>query len=158
MSLFKTFVVDALYRAESFTGYGEEQALTYACEDVVENECGTREFKSRDINQWVDQICQREDLDTPHIEVLRKSSSTLASAHAEDHSICIRGARTTASTVLHELAHLSCGTTGHGVLFRDELVRLSRAHISVDYAAMLHGLFVATGLEMSPWPASAARR
>ena len=158
MSTYKTFIVDALYLAKEFSDCTEEQALPYACEIIAENNFATREFKSRDIDAWVDAICQREDLDTPHIVVQRASSAALASAHIEDQLMCIRGKSTTAATVLHELAHLSVGAHNHGVLFRDELVRLCRAHISVDYAAMLHGLFSAIGLEMSPWPASAARR
>ncbi len=150
--------MDAQERAQHYTRCSSEQALTYACEDIVERELGSRIFVSKDINEWVDAICQREDLDTPHIEVARATPRLQASTHLNEQVICIRGKETTAATVLHELAHLSVGIQGHGVLFRDELVRLCRAHLSVEYAAMLYGLFTGAALEMSPWPASAARR
>ena len=148
----------AQQRAGQYPRCSPQQALTYACEDIVESELGSRAFVSKNLEQWVDAVCQREDLDTPRIVVARASSTTQALASVEEHAMCIRGKSTTAATVLHELAHLSVGIDGHGVLFRDEYVRLCRAHISVDFAAMLHALFVAVGLEMSPWPASAARR
>jgi hypothetical protein len=70
----------------------------------------------------------------------------------------VRGKTTTTATVLHEIAHISVGVDSHGVLFRDELIRLARAHISIDYAALLHGVFSTAGLEMSPWAASASQR
>ena len=158
MSALQTFVTAAQQRATHFTKCSPQQALTYACEDTVEAELGSREFASKNLEQWVDAVCQREDLDTPQIVVARASSLSLGHAYVEHNAMCIRGTSTTAATVLHELAHLSVGIEGHGVLFRDEYVRLCRAHISVDYAAMLHALFTGVGLEMSPWPASAARR
>ena len=61
-------------------------------------------------------------------------------------------------TILHEIAHVSIGVESHDIMFRDELIRLTRAHISVEYAALLHGVFTGVGLAMSPWPASTARR
>ena len=94
----------------------------------------------------------------PHVVVGRASRSSLASADIDSHTICLRGKATTAATALHEVAHVIVGIESHGVLFRDELVRLARAHISVEYAALLYGVYQGVGLEMSPWPASAAQR
>ena len=73
----------------------------------------------------------------PHVVVGRASRSSLASADIDSHTICLRGKATTAATALHEVA---------------------RAHISVEYAAMLYGVYKGVGLEMSPWPASASQR
>ena len=151
-------MIEAFDRAETYVGCSEEQALTYACEEIIERELGVRIMVSKELNMWIDKICQREDIDTPNLIIARTAKSHVASAHIEENRICIRGKNTTAATVLHELAHISVGIDGHGVLFRDELVRLCRAHISVEFASMLHGLYAATGLEMSPWPASATQR
>lgn len=148
----------ALTRRAAYPRCSPEQALAYACEDIVEEEVGSRTIQSRDVGAWVDAVCQREDLDPPAILVARLSRTALASASPEDHSICVRGTHTTIATVLHELAHLAVGVDSHGVLWRDEFTRLTRAHISVSYAALLHSLYLGSGLEMSPWPASAARR
>ena len=134
-----------------------EQATVYECEDRTESEIGSRGFDSRKVDEWIETVCHAEDLDVPTVSVVRASRTLLASAHAESNSICIRGRRVTAGTLLHEIAHLSCGGDSHGVLFRDELVRLGRAHISLQWADHLHRGFVSAGLEMSPWPASARR-
>lgn len=142
----------------SYAGCSPEQALVYACEDVVEGEIGSRVIASREVEAWIENVSHREDMDTPAVLVARLSRRTSASANDQEHSICIRGTSTTVATVLHELAHLSAGSDSHGVLWRDEYTRLSRAHISVTHSALLHSLFVAVGLEMSPWPASAFRR
>ena len=85
----------------------------------------------------------------------RKTS--LGVSYLDDHAMCLFGREIRQSTVLHELAHLSVRAEDHGVLFRNELVRLTRSHLSIDYAALLHSLFVGCSLEAAPWPASARR-
>lgn len=158
MSSLNTFVQAAHTRAQNYSNCSPEQALTYACEDIVDTELGSRNFTSHHIDQWLQHVCTREDIDTPQIVVGRTTRSSLASADIESNTICFRGKVTTAATALHEVAHVIVGADSHGVLFRDELVRLARAHISVDYAAMLHGVYQGVGLEMSPWPASGSQR
>ena len=158
MSALTTFVQVALARANEYSKCSPEQALTYSCEDIVDNELGSRNFSSHHIEQWLQHVCTREDIDMPHVVVGRASRSSLASADIDSHTICLRGKATTAATALHEVAHVIVGIESHGVLFRDELVRLARAHISVEYAAMLYGVYKGVGLEMSPWPASASQR
>lgn len=142
----------------SYPGCTDEQALVYACEDVVDQELGSRTMASREAGEWIADICHCEDMDPPVITVSRPSRVTRASANDSENSICLRGASTTVTTIVHELAHLSSGSDSHGVLWRDEITRLTRAHVSVAHAALLHALFVGTGLEMSPWGASASRR
>jgi hypothetical protein len=158
MNALNTFIQVAVARAKEYQKCSPEQALTYACEDIVDNELGSRNFTSRHIEQWLQHVCTREDIDMPQIVVGRATRTSLASTDIESHTICFRGKVTTAATALHEVAHVIVGADSHGVLFRDELVRLTRAHISVDYAALLHGVYEGAGLEMSPWPASAAQR
>jgi hypothetical protein len=158
LSTLNTFVQIAIARASEYQKCSAEQALTYACEDIVDNELGSRNFSSHHIEQWLQHVCTREDIDLPQIVVGRATRTSLASADIESHTICLRGKATTAATALHEVAHVIVGIDSHGVLFRDELVRLARAHISVEYAAMLYGVYKGVGLEMSPWPASASQR
>lgn len=158
MSSLHTFVQVAVARANEYQKCSEEQALTYACEDIVDNELGSRNFASHHIEQWLQHVFTREDIDVPQIVIGRATQTSLASADIESHTICFRGKITTAATALHEVAHVIVGIDSHGVLFRDELVRLSRAHISVEYAALLYGVYQGVGLEMSPWPASASQR
>ena len=158
MSDLALLIQHARDRSSEYTGCSTEQALTYACEDIVEAEYGSREITSDEYTQWMQSVCDREDLDLPAVQVTRTSRTIAASASLESHSICVRGRRTTTATLLHEVAHLACGAQTHGVLFRDEFVRLVRFHISVSYAALLHTLFSSVGLEMSPWQASTSRR
>ena len=158
MSDLAVLVEQIRQRSREYVGCSTEQALTYACEDIVEIEYGSREISSNEYEPWIQTVCDREDLDLPELHIARASQTTAASASLDAHSICVRGRRTTTATLLHEVAHLSCGAQSHGILFRDEFVRLVRFHISVSYAALLHTLFSSVGLEMSPWQASAARR
>lgn len=150
-------VESARARATGFHGCSTEQALTYACEDVVDNEMPSRHLDLTDVTRTVDHICDAEDLDVPLVEKGR-ARRAVASADLDAHAICIHRPTVTMLTLLHEIAHLSTRADSHGVLFRDELVRLVRTHIGVEHAALLHGLYGGCGLEISPWAASAHRR
>jgi hypothetical protein len=130
----------------------------YACEDVVEGELGSRELLSAEAESILEDICHAEDIEIPRVLVARKSTSARALTYIDENVICVRGKSTTMATLLHELAHAVVGAESHGVLFRDELARLARAHISVSYAALLHSVYAGVGLEMSPWPATSSRR
>jgi hypothetical protein len=152
------FIEAAHHRANEYSRCTPEQALVYACEDVVEHELGSREILSSEADAIINDICHAEDIEIPTILIARKSKSALALTYIDENIICIRGKSTTMSTLLHELAHAVVGAESHGVLFRDELARLSRKHISVSYAALLHSVYCGVGLEMSPWPATGARR
>ena len=145
-------------RALDYPRRSHEQALTYACEDIADEMVGTRELGAPEIQTLLERICHAEDLDVPRLEFARKRVSAAAATVIDDNTICVFGRRATLSTLLHEIAHTSVRMPGHGVLFRDELVRLTRAHLSVEYAALLHSLFVGLGLDAAPWPASAHRR
>lgn len=149
-------VESARAHATRFRGCTTEQALTYACEWVVDDVMASRDVGLADVARTVSRVCAAEDLDAPRIERGR-TRRALASADLDAHAICIHRPMVTMLTLLHEIAHLSTRADSHGVLFRDELVRLVRAHISVEHAALLHGLFGGCGLEMSPWAASAHR-
>lgn len=158
MTSLQPFIEAAYHRAAEYSRCSPEQALVYACEDVVEYEFGSREILSSEADAIINEICHAEDIEIPAILIARKSKSALALTYIDENVICIRGKSTTMSTLLHELAHAVVGAESHGVLFRDELARLSRKYISVSYAALLHSVYSGVGLEMSPWPATAARR
>lgn len=144
--------------AQQFPKCSHEQALTYACELLADELVGTRVMRDDELEPWLHAVCHREDIDVPHLHMARARTRSLASTDIDSNVICLYGRNTTLSTLIHELAHGSVRIPGHGVLFRDELVRLTRAHLSVEYAALLHSLFVGLGVEAAPWGASAHRR
>lgn len=158
MTSLQPFIKAVQIRAGDYNRCTAEQALVYACEDVVEKELGSREVRSVDAEAILEDICHAEDIEVPRILIARKAKSSLALTYIEENVICVRGKSTTMATLLHELAHAVVGAESHGVLFRDELARLSRKYISVSYAALLHSVYSGVGLEMSPWPATASRR
>jgi hypothetical protein len=141
--------------ATRFPRATQEQALTYSCEQLADDILEVRIMVREEIQPWIEAVCHTEDLDIPDMIFGRKRPNSLGVSYVEDHAMCLFGREIRQSTVLHELAHLSVKAENHGVLFRDELVRLTRAHLSVDYAALLHSLFVGCNLEAAPWGASA---
>jgi hypothetical protein len=158
MTALQSFIEDAQLRAGEYKRCTAEQALVYACEDVVEQELGSRDIPSSKAASILEEICHAEDIEVPQIMIARKAQSSSALTYIDENVICIRGTTTTMATLLHELAHAVVGAESHGVLFRDELARLARKHISVSYAALLYSVYSGAGLEMSPWPATASRR
>jgi hypothetical protein len=134
-----------------------EQGLVYACEDVVDITLGSPVVDTQVAQGIVDSVCHREDIDPP--QILRgRSQKVRATADLDSWTICVQERNTTTSVLLHEIAHLSVGVDSHGVLFRDELVRLLRAHASVEHAALLHSLFLRLSLDIGPWGASAHQK
>lgn len=158
MTSLQPFLDAAHHRAGEYSRGSAEQALVYACEDVVEQELGSRDIPSSDAASILEEICHAEDIEVPRILIARKAKSSLALTYIDENVICVRGKTTTMATLLHELAHAVVGAESHGVLFRDELTRLARKYISVSYAALLHSVYSGTGLDVSPWPATASRR
>jgi hypothetical protein len=141
--------------ATHFPRATREQALTYSCEQLADNVLGIRIMSRQEIQPWIEKVCHTEDLDVPEMLFQRARKNSLGVSYVDEHAMCLFGREIRQSTVLHELAHLSAKAQHHGVLFRDELVRLTRAHLSVDYAALLHSLFVGCELDAAPWEASA---
>lgn len=147
-----------LAAAQRYPRCTTDQALVYACEDVVIAELGERTVRSEDVSRFVDSVCEAEDVDTAEVVFGRAGTRTVASVEMDARRICIRGAATGSSTVIHEVAHLTSGSGDHGRRFRSELVRLSRAHLSVEHAALLHRLFVEVDLPVDAWPTDAGHR
>ena len=93
MSELATLVEAAHRRAREYTTCSPEQALTYACEDTVESEFGSRELSSAHAESWLTSVCDREDIDVPSLHIARSSQNIVASASYETQAICIRGRR-----------------------------------------------------------------
>ena len=157
MILIDEYVARARAHCKNYSRCTPEQALVYSCEDIVDDIAGSQIISIAEIPELLSSICQKEDIETPDLIFARASQRSLASANLNTHTICIRGRNTSALVLLHEVAHVIVGIESHGVLFRNELVRLVRRHISVDSASLLHTLFVHTGLEAAPFAASAFR-
>ncbi len=158
MSNISDFVQIAQQRAHVYKKCSPEQALVYVCEDLTDENIGSLSLNSLSASQWIEKVCEQEDIDTPEVHVLPGRTHIRGSSLLENNSICLYGNTAHASTLIHEIAHLMSDGHSHGILFRDEMVRLSRAHISIDYAAMLHALYMGCQLQVSPWEASAIRR
>jgi len=151
------FVQQVHDRMSAYPKCSHEQGLVYACEDVVDATLGSPSIDARVAQEFVESVCHRQDIDPP--EILRgRSQKVRATANFDSWSICVQERNTTISVLLHEIAHLSVGVDSHGVLFRDELVRLMRAHASVEHAALLHSLFLRLSLDIGPWGASAHQK
>lgn len=143
-------------RRSAYSQCSEEQALVYACEDVVDYELGSPALAGTSLQDFVLSVCHRENIEPPIIRHHR-NPSVHASADLDTWTVCVSRRTITTSVIMHELAHFSVGIDSHGVLFRDELIRLLRSNVSLEHAALLHSLFTHVGLEMSPWSASSRR-
>ena len=157
MTDINVLISQAREAAGEYPRASEEQALTYSCEHLADDVLGIRIMSQKEIQPWLEDICHTEDLDVPVIEFGRKRPTSMGVTYIDEHAVCLFGREIRQSTVLHELAHLSARADNHGALFRDELVRLTRAHLSVEYASLLHTLFVGCKLDVAPWGASARR-
>ncbi len=155
MKTIEQYIQDVRSNVPNFVGCSAEQALVYAVEIVVENTLGAPPLRRSEILNFIDTVCMNENVDTPTVDIKPSQSKNIATTAISDHSICLQRARSSAPTILHEIAHLIVGLETHGVLFRDELVRLTRKYIGLEYASLLFHLMSGTNLEMSPWQASA---
>lgn len=153
MTHISSFVGEALASAGRWTGCTPEQALVYACEEVAVRECPLPPLSRADTTALVSRICLHEDTDVPHVQFQGRVGRCVGWAHEESRTIGFRGEGTTAHTVVHEIAHLTAGSSGHDGPFRAELVGLARRHIGVEYAALLHSLFRGVGLDIPQWQA-----
>lgn len=150
------YIERARARQSAYPQCSEEQALVYACEDVVDHELGSPVLGGTSLQDFVLSVCHRENIEPPFIRHHR-NPAVQASADLDTWTVCMTRRTITTSVIVHELAHFSVGIDSHGVLFRDELIRLLRSNVSLEHAALLHSLFTHVGLEMSPWPASGRR-
>ena len=157
MKTMEQYIQDVKNNAPNFVGCSFEQALVYAVETVVENTLGAPQLRRSETLNFIDAVCMNENIDTPTVDITPSQSKYIATTDISEHSVCLLRAHSSAPTILHEIAHLTVGLETHGILFRDELVRLTRKYVGLEYASLLFHLMSGTGLEMSPWQASSHR-
>lgn len=153
MTHISSFVGEVLASAGRWNDCTPEQALVYACEDVAVRECPLPPLSHEETTQLVSRICLREDTDVPHVVFRARAGRCIGWAHGDSRTIGFSGGDITAHTVVHEIAHLTAGSPGHGSTFREEVVALARRHVGIEYAALLHSLFRGVGLDMPQWQA-----
>ena len=134
-----------------YTGCSDEQALTYACEDVVIDVLGSRVMSEHELSTWMTDVCEREDVDAPVLVLLPTAGQVVGSSDIDANVICLRSRTPSAAVALHELAHVVSRAQNHDVQFRSSLVGVWRRHLSVEHAALLHSLYTATNLDVNAW-------
>ncbi|MEY4365631.1 MAG: hypothetical protein RLZZ305_975 [Actinomycetota bacterium] len=153
MTHISELVAEATAAAPAWRRCTREQALVYACEDVAERESPARVLDPDGIRGFVENACLEEDIDVPYVEIVRSSRRCRGWAEHTSRTLAFSGRSVSLHTVVHEISHLLAPEDGHGPLFRNELVRLSRRHAGVEHASLLHSLFRGVGLDVSPWVA-----
>ena len=142
------------HAADRYPRCSREQALVYAVEDEVDSSLGIRIVAGSEVEDILAALCEAEDVDEPSLSrSSRRASPDAASVDLVSREMRVRPGPVPLSVLVHELAHLVSAADNHGAGFRDELVRLSRAHVSVAHGALLHTLFVAVGLDVGAWRA-----
>ncbi len=141
----------ARVRTSSYAGCSDEQALTYACEDVVIEILGSRVMSEDGLSTWIAEVCEREDVDVPVLVLLPKKGRIAASTDISGNLICLYARTPSVAVVLHELAHVVSRAPDHDARFRSSVVGVWRRHLSVEHAALLHSLYGATELDVEEW-------
>jgi hypothetical protein len=144
-------VAEARDGSRHFPRCSTEQALVYSCEHVASRNAPLRELSRRDVETVVEEICTVEDIDIPFIEFGRRNARCRAWADRTTHTIGFTRRNPTLDDVIHEIAHLVARSDRHDDLFRSTLVRLGRRHAGVEWASLVHHLFVGVGLDQSGW-------
>lgn len=144
-------VLTAQQRVPQYVGCSEEQALTYACEDVVVDVLGSRVMSLAELREWLVNVCEQEDVDAPILASLHGNSRVVGSADITNNIVCVRRDTPTVAVVLHELAHVVSRSEVHDATFRNCVVDLWRRHMSVEHAALIHQLFMRSALTIDSW-------
>jgi len=134
-----------------------EQRLIYACEDVCDAEMPSRRLDADEARAIVNSIAHTEDIDPPVVLVSRRLRRTLGAADIENRTLHLAGPPVSLLVLVHEMAHFTSSSPGHGPDFLHEMLVLTRTHIGVQHAAFLHSLFGCAGLAVPPWPAIVRR-
>ena len=154
MSEIQSYAAAAIDRVPEYVRSSGEQALVYAVEEVVAEVFPWALLNKEELKRFIVRLSESEGIDPPLIVHQRLQGSVVATAYRDHRAISVRGTEIAVGVALHEMAHLTCGSKLHGVVFRNELIRLVRRYGDVEHAAMLYQVFSAVGLEMGPWMAS----
>lgn len=151
MTHISELIAEARHGTRHFPRCSTEQALVYSCERVTSRNAPLRELSGRDVESVVENICTLEDIDIPFIQFGRRGGRCTAWADRTTHTIGFTRRNPGLDDVVHELSHLVARSDNHDDLFRSTLVRLGRRHAGVEWASLLHHLFVGVGLDQSGW-------
>ena len=150
-----THISELVGRARSLShGYADctpEQALVYACEDVALEHAPLRTLDRAATALLVEEICTEEDVDPPVVMFGRRRERCLALFEPVTRTVVFHGSAPSLADVIHEIAHITGPTGHHDVWFRTSLVRIARRWAGIEYASLLHNLFVGVGLETGAW-------
>lgn len=102
-------------------------------EAVLEARVPTRVLNLKEAQAWLGTIAHAEDIDPPIVLKARLSKDIEGVAVYDNHAIFVRDSTPTQITLLHELAHFM-GSSGHGLVFRENLAALLRRHLSIQHA------------------------
>lgn len=141
-------------RADAYTDCSRDQALAYACEDICELEMPSRPLDGDDVHAMVVRLSHTEDIDPPRVVVSNRLRRTSAAADTENRVMHVAGPVVPLLTIIHEMAHFTSTSSGHGPDFLHEMVRLTRVHVGIEHAAYLHRLYHTAGLTVPPWGAT----
>lgn len=153
MTHISELVAQARAGAVAYRRCTTEQALVYSCEDVARLHHPPRVMNKKQAADAVGEICMHEDVDIPHVVFGRRRARCTASFEPVSRTVAFHGASPSLADVVHEIAHVVSTTGNHDMDFRVALVRISRRWAGVEYASLLHHLFVGVGLAMDPWSA-----
>lgn len=127
-----------------------EQSVVYAIERLVEREVPTRRLSFDEACALIEDIALEEDVEVPTVERIR--STQWAGVACHKRNVIGLQSSVTALVVVHEFAHIVAGF-GHDDLWRSKFVDLTRQHVSVQHASLLHHLYNRAGLSVDHWQA-----
>lgn len=140
-------------RESAYSDCPTEQARVYACEDVCEEQMPSRLLDADETCAMVARIAHAEDIDPPRTTVSARFRRTRGAADIENREVRLAGPPVPLLVVVHEMAHFTSTSPAHGPDFLHEMVSMTRAHVSLDHASLLHTLYTGAGLALPPWPA-----
>ena len=140
-------------REVAYSDCPTEQARVYACEDVCEEQMPSRLLDTDGVRAAVERICHVEDIDPPRTIVSARFRRTKGAADVENRTVHLAGPPVPLLVVVHEMAHFTSTSPAHGPDFLHEMVGMTRAHVSLDHASLLHTLYTGAGLAVPPWQA-----
>ena len=132
-----------------------EASGTYSVDDAFELEMPTRVLGLDEAGEWLTVIADNEGVDHPVVSQMSMSRSLQGLAFVDEWCISVRKKKMSQLLLVHEMAHLVCANGGHGREFRTQVVTFVRHYVSLAHAVRLHEMYVAAGLSIEPFAATA---
>jgi hypothetical protein len=116
---------------------------------------GTYVLGLDEAGEWLMMIADNEGVDHPVLSQMAMSRSLQGLAFVDEWCISVRKKKMSQLLLVHEMAHLVCANGGHGREFRTQVVTFVRRYVSLAHAVRLHEMYVAAGLSVEPFAATA---